>query len=156
MVKYVVRLNAEERAQLLALVNTGQAAAAKLLHARILLKADSGTDSRRWTDAEIAEALDTSASTAHRVRQAWVEWGLETALSRQRPAGRQYRKLDGVQEAQLIAVACSPPPEGRARWTLKLLADKLVALDIVETINPECVRTTLKKTSLNRGSSGSG
>jgi transposase len=156
MVKYVVRLNAEERAQLLALVNTGQAAAAKLLHARILLKADSGADSRRWTDAEIAEALDTSASTVHRVRQAWVEWGLETALARQRPTGRQYRKLDGVQEAQLIAVACSPPPEGRARWTLKLLADKLVALDIVETISPECVRTTLKKTSLNRGSSGSG
>lgn len=156
MVKYVVRLNAEERAQLLALVNTGQAAAAKLLHARILLKADSGADSRRWTDAEIAEALDTSASTVHRVRQAWVEWGLETALARQRPTGRQYRKLDGVQEAQLIAVACSPPPEGRAGWTLKLLADKLVALDIVETISPECVRTTLKKTSLNRGSSGSG
>jgi transposase len=156
MVKYVVRLNAEERAQLLALVNTGQAAAAKLLHARILLKADSGAESRRWTDAEIAQALDTSASTVHRVRQAWVEWGLETALARQRPTGRQYRKLDGVQEAQLIAVACSPPPEGRARWTLKLLADKLVALDIVETISPECVRTTLKKTSLNRGSSGSG
>lgn len=156
MVKYVVRLNAEERGQLLALVNTGRAAAATLLHARILLKADISADSRRWTDVEIAEALDTSASTVHRVRQAWVEWGLETALARKRPTGRQYRKLDGVQEAQLIAVACSPSPAGRARWTLKLLADKLVTLDIVETISPECVRTTLKKTSLNRGSSGSG
>lgn len=156
MVKYVVRLNVEEREQLRALVNTGRAAAATLLHARILLKADIGVDSPRWTDAEIAEALDTSASTSHRVRQAWVEWGLETALARKQPTGRQYRKLDGVQEAQLIAVACSPPPEGRARWTLKLLADKLVTLDIVETISPECVRTTLKKTSLNRGSSGSG
>jgi len=156
MVKYVVRLNTEERNQLLALVNTGQAAAAKLLHARILLKADSGAESRRWTDAEIAAALDTSASTVHRVRQAFVEWGLETALARKRPTGRQYRKLDGGQEAQLIAVACSPPPEGRARWTLKLLADKLVALDIVEALSPECVRMTLKKTRLNRGSSGSG
>jgi hypothetical protein len=156
MVKYVVRLNAEERAQLRALVNTGQAAAAKLRHARILLKAASGAESRRWTDAEIAPALDTRASTVHRVRQAWVDWGLETALARQRPTGRQYRNLDGVQEAQLIAVACSPPPAGRARWTLKLLADKLVAWDMVETISPECVRTTLKKTRLNRGSSGSG
>jgi transposase len=156
MVKYVVRLSTEEREQLLALVNTGRAAAAKLLHARILLKADIGADSRRWTDAEIAEALDTSASTGHRVRQAWVEWGLEMALARKRPTGRQYRKLDGVQEAQLLAVACSPPPEGRVRWTRKRLADKLVTLDIVETISPECVHTTLKKTRLNHGSSGSG
>jgi transposase len=156
MVKYVVRLNSEEREQLLTLVNTGRAAAAKLLHARILLKADVDAGERRWTDAEIADALDTSASTVHRVRQAFVEWGLEIALARKRPTGRQYRKLDGGQEAQLIAVACSPPPEGSARWTLKLLADKLVALDIVETISPECVRTTLKKTRLNRGSSGSG
>ena len=156
MIKYVVRLHPEEREQLLALVNTGRAAAAKLLHARILLKADSGTDRRRWTDAEIADALDTSASTVHRVRQAFVAQGLGAALARKRPTGRQYRKLDGDQEAQLIAVACSPPPEGRTRWTLKLLADTLVALDIVETISPECIRTTLKKTRLNHGSSGSG
>jgi len=156
MVKYVVRLDTEEREQLLALVSTGRAAAVKLLHARILLKADVGEGSRRWTDAEIAEALDTSASTVHRVRQDWVEWGMETALSRKRPTGRQYRKLDGAQEAQLIAVTCSAPPEGRARWTLKLLADKLVELDIVDTISPECVRTTLKKTLSNRGSRSSG
>ena len=156
MVKYVVRLDTEEREQLLALVSTGRAAAVKLLHARILLKADVGEGSRRWSAAEIAEALDSSASTVHRVRQNWVEWGMETALSRKRPSGRQYRKLDGAQEAQLIAVACSAPPEGRARWTLKLLADKLVALDIVDTIRAECVRTTLKKTNSNRGSSSSG
>jgi len=152
MVKYIVRLDPEEREQLLALVCTGRAAAVKLLHARILLKADVGEGSRRWTDAAIAEALDTSAATVHRVRQAWVAWGLETALSRKRPTGRQYRKLDGAQEAQLIAVACSTPPEGRVRWTLTLLADKLVALDIVDTISTECVRTTLKKTCSNRGS----
>jgi transposase len=156
MVKYVVRLHPEEHAQLLALVNTGQAAAVKLLHARILLKADVGADSRPWTDAEIAEALDTSASTVHRVRQAFVEQGWDAALSRQRPTGRQYRKLDGAQEAQLLAVACSVPPEGRVRWTLKLLADKLVELAIVDTISTECVRTTLKNMRSNHGSRSHG
>jgi transposase len=156
MIKYVVRLHPEERVQLLALVSTGRAAAAKLLHARILLKADVAAATRRWTDAEIAEALDTSAATVHRVRQAWVEQGLAAALARKRPTGRQYRKLDGVQEAQLITVACSTPPEGRGRWTLKLLAEKLVELDIVDTISAECVRTTLKKTRSNHGSSTSG
>lgn len=156
MVKYRIRLNPEEHAQLLALVNTGRAAAVKLLHARILLKANGGAGSRCWTDTEIAEALDTSAPTIHRVRQALVEQGLEAALSRQRPTGRQDRKLDGAQEAQLIAVACSAPPEGRARWALKLLADKLVTLDIVDTISPECVRTTLKKTRSNHGSRSHG
>jgi transposase len=156
MVKYLVRLNLEEHAQLLALVNTGRAAAVKLLHARILLKADVGAGSRRWTDTEIAEALDTSAATVHRVRQAFVEQGLEAALSRQRPTGRPYRKRDGAQEAQRIAVTCRAPPTGRARWTLKLLADKLVALDIVDTISPECVRTTLKKTRSNHGSRSNG
>jgi transposase len=156
MVKYVVRLHLEEREQLLALVNTGHAAAAKLLHARILLKADVGADTHPWTDAAIAGALDTTASTVHRVRQAFVEGGLEAALSRKRPTGRQYRKLDGAQEAQLISVACSAPPEGRTQWTLRLLADKLVELNIIDTISPECVRTTLKKTSLNHGSRSSG
>jgi transposase len=151
MVKYVVRLSPEEREQLLTLVNTGRAAAAKLLHARILLKAAVEAGARHWTDAEMAEALDTSASTVHRVRQAWVEQGMEAALARTPPTGRQYRKLDGAQEAQLLAVAGSAPPAGRARWTLKLFADKLVALDIVDTIGPECVRTTLKKTTLNLG-----
>jgi hypothetical protein len=156
MVKDVVRLNPEEREQLLALVHTGRAAAVKLLHARILLKADVKAGERHWTDAEIAEALETSVSTVQRVRQAWVAQGLEAALSRKLPTGRQSHKLDGAQEAQLIAVACSAPPAGRARWTLKLLADKLVALDIVDTISPECIRTTLKKTSLNRGSRSNG
>jgi hypothetical protein len=118
MHKYVVRLDPEAREQLVALVHTGRAAAVKLLHARILLKADVDAGGRRWTAAEIAEALDTSAATVHRVRQAWVEAGMETALSRKRPPGRQYRTLDGVQEAQRIAVAWSAPPEGRVRWTL--------------------------------------
>jgi hypothetical protein len=114
----VVRLHPEEREPLLALVHTGRAAAVKLLHARILLKADVGAKSRRWTDAEVADALDTSAAPVHRVRQAFVEQGMEVALARQRPPGRQYRKRDGAQEAQLIAVACRAPPAGRVRWTL--------------------------------------
>jgi transposase len=154
--KYVVRLAPEERAQLLALVNAGRAAAVRLLHSRILLKADVEAGGRGWTDAEIADALDTSASTVHRVRQAFVEQGLEAALSRQRPTGQQYRKLDGAQEAQLLAVACSAPPEGRVRWTLRLLADKLVELAIVSTISTECVRTTLKKMRSNHGSRSHG
>ena len=152
MIKYVVRLQPEEREQLLALVNTGRAAAVKLLHARILLKADAGHRRCCWTDAAIAEALDTSAATVHRVRQAFVAQGLEAAVARKRPTGRQYRKLDGRQEAQLIAVTCSAPPEGRQRWTLTLLAAKLVELDIVDRISPECIRATLKKISSNRGS----
>jgi transposase len=156
MVKYVVRLPTEERERLLTLVNTGRAAAAKLLHARILLKADLRVGGRPWTDAEIAEALDTSPSTVHRVRQAWVECGLEVALARKSPTGRQYRKLDGTQEAQLIAIACSAPPAGRTRWTFKLLAEKLVALDIVDTMSAECVRSTLKKMRLNRGNTHNG
>jgi transposase len=120
------------------------------------LKAYVGANSRCWTAAEIAEALDTSAATVHRVRQGFVEQGIEAALSRQRPTGRQYRTRDGAQEAQLIAVACSAPPAGRARWTLRLLADKLVELDIVDTVSPECVRTTLKKMCLNHGSRNNG
>jgi transposase len=156
MAKYIVELNEEERQQLSTLITTGRAAAAKLLHARILLKADVRDGSRCWTDTEIAAALDTSESTVHRVRQAFVEQGWEAALSRQRPTGRQYRKLDGAQEARLIALACSAPPVGRAQWTLKLLADKLVALDVVDTISAECVRTTLKKTTSNHGNTHHG
>jgi Homeodomain-like domain len=156
MIKYMVRLNAEEREQLLALVNTGRAAAAKLLHARILLKADVSEDGRRWSDAALAEAWDTSESTVHRVRLAFVAWGLETAVSRKPPTGRQYRKLDGAQEAPWLAVTCRAPPEGRRRWTLKLLADKLGALDLVDSISPECVRTTLKKPSSTRGRTSHG
>ena len=105
----MVEINAEERQQLSTLITTGRAAAAKLLHARILLKADVGAGSRGWTDAEIAVALDTSESTVHRMRQAFVEQGW-AAASRQRPTGRQYRKLDGAQEARLIALACRAPP----------------------------------------------
>jgi hypothetical protein len=105
---------------------------------------------------EIAEAVDSSPSTVHRVRHAGVERGLEAAWARKSPTGRQYRQLDGAQEAHLMAIACSAPPAGRTRWTVKLWADKRVALDIVDALSAECVRTTLKKTRLNRGSRRSG
>jgi transposase len=149
-------LDTAERQGLIDLVTTGRRAASTLIRARILLKADVGPQGEAWDDEEIAEAFDTSLSTIHRVRQAFVEEGLEEALHRKKPTGRQYRKLDGDQEARLIAVACSQAPEGRSRWTLKLLADKLVELQVVESVSPECVRTTLKKTISSPGCRSTG
>jgi transposase len=150
--KYVVRLTAEERVDLEALIHTGaHRAAATLMHARILLKADVGAEGPGWDDDRIAEAVECSASTIYRVRQAFVEEGLVAALYRKKPTGRLYRKLDGAQEAQLMTLACSDPPEGQKRWTLRLLADRLVDLQVVESISPECVRATLKKTNSSPG-----
>jgi transposase len=155
-VKYVVRLEAEERQQLLDLITKGKRAATVLTRARILLKADAGPHGPSRADEAVADAVEASLSTVHRVRQAYVEEGLEAALYRKKPAGRQYRKLDGAQEARLIALACGTPPEGSARWTLQLLADQLVELEVVESISSECVRRTLKKTRCSRGGRGSG
>lgn len=143
--KYSVRLTANERAELNDLIRTGKRAASVLIHARILLKADAGANGPGWDDAQIAEAVECGASTVYRVRQAFVEEGLSAALFRKKPTGRQYHKLDGVQEAHLIALACGAPPAGRTHWTLRLLADRLVELAVVESISPECVRMTLKK-----------
>jgi transposase len=154
--KYLVRLTDEERAQLEDLIRTGKRAASVLLHARILLKADTGAGGPGWDDGRIAEAVECGASTVYRVRQAFVEEGLSAALFRKKPTGRQYRKLDGVQEAHLIALACGAPPEGRSSWTLRLLANRLVELDVVESISSECVRMTLKKTSSSRGCGNNG
>jgi transposase len=147
--KFIVRLTAEQRQELERRAATGKRSAATITRARILLKADVDGDS--WTDDRIAEALDTSAATVVRIRKKFVQQGLEAAVQRQRPTGRQYRKLDGAQEARLAAVACSPPPEGQARWTMKLLADKLVELEVVEAIDPATVWRTLKKTRSSRG-----
>jgi transposase len=120
------------------------------MHARILLKADEGPGGPAWNDDQIVEALKVSPSTVKRVRTRCVEEGPDAAL-RPRPSPTpRLRKLDGAQEAHLIAVACSPPPQGRKRWTLRLLADKLVALDIVDAVSYETVRRTLK-TSSSRG-----
>ena len=151
MPRYIVRLTETERQQLEQMLAKGRHAASTAARARILLKADESEEGPGWTDGDIVRALDTSLSTAHRVRQEFVELGLEAALYRRKPTGRQYRKLDGAQGAQLIALACGAAPEGRARWTLKLLAQRMVELGIVDAIGPECVRTTLKKTNSSLG-----
>lgn len=145
--KYVVRLTAEERECLEGLVKRGKVAAAKRRHAQILLKAAAGAEDSGPTDAEIVKALDVGLITVHRVRQAFVEQGLSASLERKRSSRVRLPKLDGRQEAQLVALACGPPPEGRARWTVRLLADRLVELEIVSSICPETVRHTLKKTT---------
>ena len=150
MPRYIVRLTETERQTLEKLLSKGRHAAATAARARILLKADEGEGGPGWKDGEIAKALDTSLSTVHRVRQEFVESGLEAALYR-KPAAHRPRKLDGAQEARLIALACGPAPEGRARWTLKLLAQRMVELEVVPSLSAECVRSTLKKTNSSPG-----
>ena len=147
--KFIIRLTVEQRQELEKLATTGKHPAATLTRARILLKADVDADG--WTDDCIAEALDASPATVARVRKKFVQGGLEAAVQRKRPRGRQYRKLDGKAETRLIALACAKPPDGRVRWTLKLLADKLVELEVVEAIDPATVHRTLKKTRSSRG-----
>ena len=148
MKRYKVTLEAEERQQLLDLIAAGQAAARKLAHARILLKADATDGGPAWPDRQIADALEVSTDTVERVRRRFVELGLEAALDRtQRERPPREIKLDGRAEARLIALACSSPPEGRAVWTMQLLADKLVELEVVDSISDETVRLALKKMS---------
>ena len=154
--KYAVRLGADQRHQLARLVRAGEHSARVITHAHILLKSDAGGDGPAWGDEAIAAALDCGIRTVARVRKAFAEGGLEAAVHRKKPTGRQYRKLDGAQEARLVALACSPAPEGRGRWTLKLLADRLIELQVVDAISDETVRRTLKKTTSSRGSSSSG
>ena len=149
--KYIVKLTNEEHHALKQIISNGKRVAEMQSHARILLKANDGLK-----DKEIAEHVDISVSTIEKVRKKFVEEGFETALNRKKPSNRQYRKLDGDQEAHLVALACSKPPEGYARWGLHLLADKLVELNIVDTISHETVRQTLKKMNLNRGVKNSG
>ena len=143
---YVVELTSEERAELADLVCKGKAAARKIRHAQILLKADSGPHGPRWTDVRIAEAFAVGTRTVERIRQRLVEHGMRDALERRQPKRAPRRKLDGEAEARLIALACGPAPQGRARWTLRLLADKLVELEVVDSIGAETVRRALKKT----------
>jgi hypothetical protein len=143
--KYIVRLSDEERSQLTALTNKGKAAAYKIRHAHILLKADA--DGPAWTDVKIAESFSVSVNTVLGVRQRLVEQGLEAALNRkQQDHPSRSPLLDGAGDARLIALRCSEPPAGHARWTLRLLAEQAVALEIVETISHETVRQALKKT----------
>ena len=146
--RYLVTLTPEERQRLADLLSAGKRSALTLTRARILLKADQAAGGPAWPDARIAEALDCGLRTVERVRQRFVERGLEPALGR-KPQDRpsRERKFDGAAEARLIALACSAPPAGRARWTLKLLADKLVELELFASVSDETVRRVLKKTS---------
>ena len=148
--KYRVTLTPEEREQLTAIVSKGKAAARAVTHARILLKADEA-EGPAWTDAAVCAALDVGLCTVMRVRQRFVEEGLDAAL-RPRPSSHvQARKLDGYLEAQLVTLACSEAPEGHARWSLRLLADRFVQLGHVEEISHETIRQTLKKTKRSLG-----
>ena len=151
MTKYRVTLTADERQQLQDLIASGKAAAKKLAHARILLKADVAEGGPAWPDLKIADALEVSTDTIGRVRQRFVEQGLEAALIRKPQAQpSRQRILDGRAEAQLIKLACSAPPDGRADWTMQLLADQLVESKVVEAVSSETVRRTLKKTISSR------
>ena len=148
--KYLVNLTDDERARLQAMLNKGTGPARPLTRARILLAAD-----RNDPDEAIAYALHVHRTTVAAVRKRCVEAGLDAALyDRVRPGAQ--RKLDGAQEAFLIALACSDAPDGRTRWTMQLLADKLVTLGVVDEISDECVRETLKKTTPSRGSAKNG
>lgn len=152
MKKYRVTLTTEERQQLSELIAAGKTAAQKLTHARILLKADAAPGGPAWTDARIAEAVEVNLTTVERVRERFVEQGLEAALVRKKQARpSRERKLDGAGEARLVALACSNPPRGRDAWTLRLLADQLVELRVVDTISTETVRQVLKKTNSSPG-----
>ena len=149
---FVVRLAEAERWELDALVRKGKASALTIARARILLKADQGKDGQAQADARVAEALSVAAKTVFNVRRRWVEEGLEAALHRKKQTcPSRSRKLDGPAEAKLVATCCSPAPQGRARWTLRMLASKLVELEVVDSISPETVRGTLKKMRLSLG-----
>lgn len=144
--KYIVRLTLEEGERLSGLVSKGRASARKIRRAQVLLKVDA--DGPNWTDQQAADAFGMRANTVADIRQRFVEEGLDRALDRKQPdEPPRQRKLDGAGEARLIAMACGEAPEGRARWTLRLLAGQLVELAIVDGISYETVRRTLKKTS---------
>jgi len=149
--QYVVALAEAERARLHTLIGQGVAPARSLTHARILLKANQGEAGPGWTDATIAGALEVHPATVARVRRTYVTAGLEAALTHTTPDRQYRRRLDGEQEARLVALTCSTPPEGRTRWTLRLLAEQLVTLAVVDTVSYETVRQTLKQTSSSRG-----
>ena len=149
--KYIITLTQEERRMLQEMLSRGKAAARKLMHARILLKADVAAGGPGWNDEAIVEALEVGRATVERVRKEFVEEDLEAALERRKPRRQYRRKLDGDGEAHLIALACQKPPEGRRRWTLKLLADRMVQLEYVEEISYQTVRRTLKKTNSSLG-----
>ncbi len=144
-------LEKAERGELEALVNKGKGAAARLKRARILLMADEAQANGGWKDAEIAKALSSSVRTVERTRERCVEQGVEAALNQRQARKRRSKVLDGEAEARLVQIACSEAPDGRESWTMQLLAEKLIELEVVETVSGETVRQTLKKTNSSRG-----
>jgi len=148
MEKYTVKLTKEEREDLSSMTKTGKYAASKILHARVLLASDEDDHINPElikTDKEVAQLLDINESTVKRVRKRLVEEGLEAALLRKEHSRRRHSKILGEEEAHLIALCCSPPPEGRSKWTLKLLSDQLVRLEVVESVSPSTIGRVLKK-----------
>ena len=154
--KHHIQLSAQEREALTSILRKGTASAQRQRHARILLRADTGGPDGGSSDSQIASAAHTSIPTVERLRRVCVEHGLERALERKDPARDYVRKLDGKGEAQLLALCCGPVPQGHARWTLRLLAGRLVELEVVESICHETVRQALKKTNSSRGAKSSG
>ena len=150
MKKYIVELTIEERKQLEKLVSCGKVEGYKIQHAQVLFKADQGKHGRAWKDEDIAEAFGCHVTTVENIRRRFVEFGLDAALGRAK-RGPNKRKLDGDAEAHLIATVCGEAPQGRSKWTLRLLADRLVELGVVEDVSHMTISRTLKKTNLSLG-----
>jgi len=149
--KYIVKLSDTERSQLKELISSGEASARQIRRAYILLKSDSSADGPNWSYTAICEAYEVSSLTVYNVRKNYTEGGLKRAILRKKPERVYKRRLDGEGEAQLIALACSEPPEGYESWSLRLLQDRMIRLEIVENISHETIRQTLKKTSSSLG-----
>jgi len=148
---YKVTLTSEERAQLTSIVTRGKGNARRIRRAQMLLLADENQPEGAWKDADIAKALSAHARTVERTREKCVELGIEAALNHTRPKKTRSKVLDGAAEARLIQLACSQAPDGHEQWTMQMLADKLIELEVVETVSRETVRTTLKKMNLSLG-----
>jgi hypothetical protein len=149
--KYVVNLSETERSQLKELISSGEGSARQIRRAYILLKSDSSSGGPNWKYQAICDAYEVSSLTVYHVRKNYTEGGLERAILRKKPERVYERRLDGEGEAHLIALACSKPPKGYERWSLRLLKDRIIRLEIVENISHETIRQTLKKTSSNPG-----
>jgi hypothetical protein len=149
MKNYIVELSGEERTSLKAVVKAKRMAAHKRKHAQILLKADQGHDGPNWDDKRIAQAFDCTVKTVERLRQRLIERGFENVLDHGNQGAVKIRKIHGEVEAHLVALACGLPPDGRRRWTVRLLADQMVALGYVDSCSKSAVHVALKKMSLN-------
>ncbi len=154
--RYRVTLTQEERKELETMTRRGKTHARRFIHARALLLCDAGEDGPAWNVADVATALGVTSRAIEHLKKRFVEEGFEATLVRKPKVRHRAPKLDGAKEARLVALACSGPPNGRARWTLQLLADKLVELDVVDSITAETVRVRLKKTTSNRGVAANG